>query len=75
MDREFADKWLDYLCVDLEFKFINYQHNCPGLEHYLLYRSDSTRASEKSSAVSSIQSHPSKSLILMSRDSINDREN
>ena len=32
MDREVAGGWLDYLRLDYNFRFRNYEHNCPDAE-------------------------------------------
>ena len=44
MDREIASGLYDYLCMDFDFRFRNYVHNCPDPEHDILYRSDATKA-------------------------------
>ena len=33
MDREVAGGWYDFLSLDINFKWSNYEHNCPDPEH------------------------------------------
>ena len=56
MDREVASGWFDYFRLTQDFKFRNYEHNCPDPENSEEPRSDATE--ELSSLVSSYASQP-----------------
>ena len=73
MDREVAGGWYDYFCLDLNFRFRNYEHNCPDLEHSQTYRSDRTDALEAMTIESSVRSDSSSDSDSIGF-SINDRE-
>ena len=56
MDREVAGGWYDFMSLDRNFRFRNFERNCPDLEQNELYRTDATYALENMTIESSVYS-------------------